>query len=183
MKQRAKIVPLADGNVLELGVGSGLNFPFYDPSKVAHFIALDPSEELLSMAKGKMNGQKIPVDYVNGHAEQIPLADHSVDTIVFTYTLCTIVDPSSAFAEMRKVLKPGGKLLFCEHGKAPDLAVQRWQNRLNPIWKRFAGGCNLNRNIPQMLEEGGFSISQMERMYIPGVKFFSYNYWGAAKPL
>jgi ubiquinone/menaquinone biosynthesis C-methylase UbiE len=120
------------------------------------------------------------VEFIDLPGEQIPLDDNSVDTVLVTYTLCTIPDAVAALEGMRRVLKPGGKLLFCEHGKAPDENVLRWQNRLNSTWGRIGGGCNINRDIPALLEKGGFRITRDERMYIPGPKVLCYNYWGNA---
>ncbi|MEM6725831.1 MAG: class I SAM-dependent methyltransferase, partial [Bacteroidota bacterium] len=143
MKQRAKIVPHASGRVLELGVGSGLNLGFYDPDKVSRVFGIDPSAEILDIAQENLPELPFEVEFFATGAESIPLENASVDTIVFTYTLCTIPDLESSFAEMRRVLKPGGQLLFCEHGKAPDRSVQKWQNRIQPFWKPFSGGCHL----------------------------------------
>jgi SAM-dependent methyltransferase len=156
-------VPLAEGRVLEVGIGSGLNLPFYAPGKVRHLWGLDPSKEVWALA-----------------AEEIPLDDNSADTVLVTYTLCTISGILAALGEMRRVLKQGGRLIFCEHGAAPDEGVRRWQNRLNPIWKRVAGGCNLNLPIPSVLERAGFKIREMDTMYLPGWKPVCFNYWGTA---
>ena len=182
MKQRQKVVPLAYGTVLEIGVGTGLNLPYYDPEKIDHLIALDPSEEMWSIAQKEV-GTSMEVRFVQGYAEQIPIEDQTVDSIILTYTLCTIIDVPSALQEMRRVLKPSGQLIFCEHGIAPDRSVQKWQHTLNPIWKKFGGGCNLNRNIPNLIKEGNFSISKMDTMYIPGFRPACFNYWGFAKPI
>lgn len=181
MKQREKVVPLAKGKVLEVGVGSGLNFEYYDEQKVDYLYALDPSEEMWSLAKEKTDNNPIKIEFIKGFAEEIPLNDATIDSILITYTLCTIPTVSKALSEFRRVLKPGGKLIFCEHGISPDNSIQRWQNLLNPIWKRFGGGCNLNRNIPDLLREGSFKIDTLETMYIPGFKPACYNYWGTAK--
>lgn len=183
MKQREKIVPLASGRVLEIGVGSGLNFEFYDTNKVDYLFALDPSEEMWSIAKKRKNKNRLQVEFVKGVAEEIPIDDNAVDSIVITYTLCTIPDVQSSFSEMRRVLKPGGKLIFCEHGIAPDKSMQRWQNLLNPLWKKLGGGCNLNRDIPQLIKNGAFKIEKLDTMYIPGFKPACYNFWGVAKPI
>ena len=178
-KQREKIIPLASGNVLEIGIGSGLNLPFYT-SKVKMLTAIDPSKELWK--RTKFNTEKLPFsfEFIVAEAENIPLANNNFDTIVITYTLCTIPNLEKAFSEIKRVLKPSGKLLFCEHGKAPDKFVQKYQNIVNPVWKRIGGGCNLNRNIPTIIEENGFTISKLETMYLPGWKPASYNYWGIA---
>ena len=181
-RQRAKIVPEATGSVLEIGLGSGRNLPHYDPAKVKELIGLEPSPELTGMAKdasGALPWQD-RLRFVTAGAEAIPLDDKSVDTIVMTYTLCSIPEALRALAEMRRVLKKSGQLLFSEHGKSPDLSVRRWQNWLNPVWKRLAGGCNMNRDIPQLLRESGFRISDMERLYLPGPRVLRYNYLGRA---
>ena len=123
------------------------------------------------------------VELIGLPGEEIPLEDASVDTVVVTYTLCTIPGTQQALRQMARVLKPGGKLVFCEHGAAPDAGVRRWQNRLDPIWKRFAGGCRLNREIPRLIEEGGFRMAALETMYIPGWRPASFNYWGTATPV
>lgn len=179
-KQRKKIIPLASGNVLEIGIGSGLNLPFYT-SKVKTLTAIDPSKELWK--RKQFNTGKLPFDFKFSiaSAEDIPENDHSFDCIVITYTLCTITDLKKAFSEIKRVLKPNGKLLFCEHGKTPEKAIQKYQNIVNPFWKIIGGGCNLNRNIPAIIEENGFTISKLETMYLPGWKLASFNYWGIAK--
>ena len=180
MRQRAKVVPLASGSVLEVGFGSGLNLPFYDGSKVKHVWALDPSAEMWAIAEKRLRGAAFSVEFLRAPAEEIPLADEAADTVLVTYTLCTLPDVRRALGEMARVLKPGGELLFCEHGAAPDESVRRWQNRLNPIWKTLGGGCNLNRPIPALLEEAGFRIREVFSMYIPGWRPASFNYWGRA---
>jgi ubiquinone/menaquinone biosynthesis C-methylase UbiE len=180
MKQREKVVPLAEGEVLEIGVGSGLNFPFYDTDKVRKVWGLEPSEGMRLLARKKLAGSELNVELIDLPGEEIPLDTNSVDTVVVTYTLCTIPDAQRALRGMGRVLRPGGYLLFCEHGAAPDDGVRRWQERLNPIWRRFSGGCNINKDIPGLLESSGFRVVVDERMYIPGVKALSYNYWGSA---
>lgn len=180
-KQRAKIVPQAKGTVLEVGVGSGLNLPFYDTSKVDKIWGLEPSDEIRKMAAKVAANVDIPVEFLDLPGEEIPLEDQSVDTVLVTYTLCTIPDVARALAQMRRVLKPGAELLFCEHGKAPDRAVQKWQDRIDPIWGKFGGGCHLNRPIDLLVKNAGFTIDRMETMYLPGPKLVSYQYWGAAR--
>lgn len=181
-KQREKIVPLAEGDVLEIGFGSGLNLPYYDRDKVRKVLGLEPSAGMRRKAQPNVDASGIDVEFIDLPGEEIPLESQSVDTVLVTFTLCSIDDALTALEGMRRVLKQSGNLLFCEHGAAPDPGVRRWQDRLNPGWKRFSGGCNLNRDIPALIERGGFSIATDERMYIPGLRILSYNYWGTAKP-
>ena len=180
MRQRAKIVPLAHGRVLEIGIGTGLNIPLYDSGKVQHLWGLDPSAEMWSVAQKNAMQHHLDAEFIQSGAESIPLDDNSADTIVMTYTLCSIPDVRTAMAEIKRTLKPGGKLIFCEHGKAPDESILRWQNRLNPTWKVFSGGCNLNRPVPGILEQSGFKSNDMQTMYVPGWKPAAFNYWGTA---
>lgn len=180
-KQREKIVPLAEGDVLEIGFGSGLNLPFYDVQKVRKIWGLEPSEGMRRKAQTLVDASNLDVEFIDSAGESIPLEANSVDTVLVTYSLCTIPDAISALEGMRRVLKPGGSLLFCEHGIAPDEGVRRWQDRLNPVWSRVAGGCNMNRDIPGLISKSGFEIETDERMYIPGVKVLCYNYWGRAR--
>jgi len=179
-KQREKVVPLAEGEVLEIGVGSGLNFPHYDTSKVRKLWGLEPSEGMRQLARKNLGDSTLEVEMIDLPGEEIPLDANSVDTVLVTYTLCTIPDARAALRGMGRVLRPGGKLLFCEHGLAPDAGVQKWQHRINPTWRRLGGGCNVNRDIPGLLESSGFRVIVDERMYIPGIKVLSYNYWGTA---
>ena len=180
-KQRQKVVPLAEGCVLEIGIGSGLNLPYYDPDKIDRVIGLDPSREMLAYAKRK--SVPFTVEFLAPRGDAIPLENESVDTVLVTYTLCTIPDAIAALNGMRRVLKPGGRLIFCEHGKAPDVGVRRWQDRLNPLWGRLGGGCNLNRDIPALIEGAGFAIDNLETMYLPSTpRFAGFNYWGTARP-
>ena len=181
-KQREKVVPQAQGEVLEIGFGSGLNLPHYDPDQVSKIWALEPSEGMRRKASKQVAASDIDLEFIDLPGEEIPLPDESVDTVLMTYTLCTIPDAVAALQGMRRVLRPGGHLLFCEHGVAPDVGVARWQDRLNPAWCRVAGGCNMNRDIPALLRAGGFDITSDERMYIPGPKILCFNYWGAAAP-
>ncbi len=182
-RQRRNIVPQAEGRVLEVGIGSGLNLPFYDAAKVERVIGLDPAEEMLAFARRRSPDLPFAVEYLALDGEDIPLEAASIDTVLVTYALCTIPDAGAALAGMRRVLKPGGRLLFCEHGKAPDAAVRRWQDRINPYWKRIGGGCNLNRDIPGLIAGAGFVIEDLQQMYLPGApRFAGFNYWGAARP-
>jgi ubiquinone/menaquinone biosynthesis C-methylase UbiE len=180
--QREKIVPLAEGIVLDIGIGSGLNIPYYDKSKIDYLYGLDPSFELLKLARPVAKKNNIEIEFLECGAEAIPLPNDSIDTVVITYTLCTIPDIQLSNKEIKRVLKPNGKLLFCEHGLAPDINVAKWQKRINPIWNKIAGGCNLNRDIPKLIRSSGLKISNMEEMYLPSTpKFAGYNYWGVAK--
>jgi ubiquinone/menaquinone biosynthesis C-methylase UbiE len=181
MKQREKVVPRAKGVVLEIGIGTGLNLPFYNAAHVERVIGLDPSQESWDLAAKRIAEVKFKVDFVGLPEGEIPLDDASVDTILVTYALCTIPDPVTALQGMRRVLRPGGELIFCEHGKAPDANVHKWQNRLDGIWGKIAGGCHLNRDIPEILGAGGFDVKTMDEMYLPkSPRFASFNYWGAA---
>lgn len=181
MKQRENVVPLATGTVLEIGIGTGLNLPYYDASKVQRVIGLDPSESSWDLAAERARNLDFDLEFIGLPSEQIPLPDASVDSIVVTFSLCTIPDPVAALQGMARVLKPGGNLLFCEHGQAPDANVRKWQDRINPVWRRMAGGCNLNRDIPQLLQAGGFKLSDMHTAYLPGTpRIAGYNVWGTA---
>lgn len=180
--QRKKVVPLAEGRVLEIGIGAGHNIPFYNRAKVSSVIGLEPSHAMRVRAEARAKEAGLPVEFIELEAEAIPLADKSVDTVLVTYTLCTIPDALAALSGMGRVLKPGGKLIFCEHGKAPDEGVRKWQSRIEPVWRRIAGGCHLTRDIPHLLHEGGFSIDKMETMYLPSTpRFAGFNYWGVAQ--
>jgi ubiquinone/menaquinone biosynthesis C-methylase UbiE len=177
---RDRIVPAATGRVLEIGIGSGLNLPLYSPS-VQHVIGLDPSPRLLEMARGAQR-RNLPVDFIEGSAEGIPLDKASIDTVVTTWTLCSIPDADHALREMHRVLKPAGRLLFVEHGRAPDPNVVWWQDRLTPIWKRLGGGCHLNRAIGSLIERAGFQFERLETGYMRGPKPMAFMYEGSARP-
>ncbi len=182
--QRRKVVPQASGQILEIGIGTGLNLKHYDPEKVEKVIGLDPSEASWEIARKNNPDINFPLEFVGLPGEEIPLQDDSIDTVLITFTLCTIPDPVKALEGMRRVLKPGGKLIFAEHGRAPDENVRKWQNRINPLWKFLCGGCNLNRDIPDLLQQGGFSVTQMDTMYLPSTpRFAGFNYWGEAQAL
>ena len=156
---RERVIGAAEGRVLEIGVGSGINLPFYR-SPVREVLALEPAPRLVTMARSAPHVTSMPVSFLQASAEAIPLDKYSVDTIVTTWTLCSIPQPGAALAEMRRVLRPGGKLLFVEHGLAPDEAVRRWQDRLTPAWRYISGGCHLNRPIRSMIDAAGFRIDQ-----------------------
>ena len=177
---RDRIVPAAAGRVLEVGIGSGINLPRYS-SNVQHLIGLEPSPKLLGMAR-HAGRRSFPLDLIEGSAEEIPLETASVDTVVTTWTLCTIPDAGRALHEMRRVLKPGGRLLFVEHGRAPDPNVVWWQDRLTPMWKRMGGGCHLNRAIGSLIESAGFRFERCETGYMRGPKPMTLMYEGSARP-
>lgn len=179
-RQRSKVVPLASGQVLEIGMGSGLNLQYYDPSKVTKVWGLEPSLGMQRKAAKNLAQSPVPVEWLVAGCEAIPLADDTVDTVMLTYALCTIVDWQAALKEIRRVLKPTGTLVFCEHGEAPDASVLKWQARINPLWKKLAGGCNLNRPIPAMLTDAGFRITDLQQHYVPGPKIATYQYYGSA---
>jgi len=179
---RERVIGAADGRVLEIGVGSGMNLPFYRPP-VQEVLALEPAPRLVSMARSASHATGVPVSFLGASAEAIPLDGHSVDTVVTTWTLCSIPQAGAALAEMRRVLRPGGKLLFVEHGQAPDEAVRWWQDRLTPVWRHIGGGCHLNRPIRSMIEAAGFDIDRIETGYIPGPKPMTFMYEGSARPM
>lgn len=181
-RQRELVVPMAEGDVLEVGMGSGLNLPFYDPTRVRRIWGLDPAEEMAPWAARAAGGAHFPVELIRARGEEIPLASRSADTVVLTYTLCTVEDPLAALREVARVLRPHGRLLFCEHGVAPDPGVRRWQELLNPAWRRLSGGCHLQRDIPGLLRDGGFRLESLERGYIRVWRPAGYNYWGWAVP-
>ena len=180
MKARSQLVPQARGRVLEIGIGSGLNLSFYDPQRVEVVVGVDPSAEMQALARERAARCQVPVEMIALELGQIQAADASFDDIVCTFTLCTIPDAIAALREMRRVLKPGGRLLFCEHGLAPDLPVVRWQKRLTPLWKPLAGGCHLDRDIHALIEAGGFHIRQLETGYLKGPRPMTHVYRGWA---
>ncbi len=177
-KQREKVVPLAEGRVLEIGIGSGLNLAYYDVGKMTKLWGLDPSMELRKRAIERSREAGLEVEFIGLSGESIPLEEGAADTVVTTFTLCTIPDAGAALREMHRVLRPGGRLLFAEHGRAPDEDVARWQDRLNPFWRKVAGGCNLNRKIGELVRGAGFTMETLEQSYLPGPRPWTYNYWG-----
>lgn len=178
-RQRQKVVPLAAGDVLEVGLGTALNAPFYDKARVRRIVGVDPAVQMHPLALRRIEAAGLAVELVALSAERLPLQDRSFDSVVCTYTLCSIPDLPSALAEIRRVLRPGGKLLFSEHGLAPDASVRRWQRRLQPLWSPLAGGCCLSVDVPAVLEAAGF-VARIESRYLPGPRFVSYHYWGEA---
>ena len=180
--QRQKVVPLAKGKVLDIGIGSGLNIPFYNSDKIDQVIGIDPSHELIELAKELANDSKASIELVIGSAESIPYPDNFFDTVLVTYTMCTIPNVAIANKEMWRVLKDDGRLIFCEHGLAPDKKISKWQNRIDPFWGKIAGGCHLNRDIQKLITDAGFSFESLDKMYLPSTpKFAGYNYWGVGK--
>ena len=180
--QRQKVVPLAKGKVLDIGIGSGLNIPFYNSDKIDKVIGIDPSHELIELAKELANDSKASIELVIGSAESIPYPDNFFDTVLVTYTMCNIPNVAIANKEMWRVLKDDGRLIFCEHGLAPDKKISKWQNRIDPFWGKIAGGCHLNRDIQKLITDAGFSFESLDKMYIPSTpKFAGYNYWGIGK--
>jgi ubiquinone/menaquinone biosynthesis C-methylase UbiE len=171
----------ATGRVLELGIGSGLNLGFYGPG-VTSVTGVDPSPALLRMAEDRSRGAPFPVELVGAAGERLPLDDRSVDTVVTTWTMCSVGDPAEALREARRVLRPGGRLLFVEHGRAPDVRVVWWQDRLTPAWRRMAGGCHLNRKIDDLVQAAGFRLDGLRTGYLPGPKPMTFMYEGRARP-
>lgn len=178
---RRRVIGAAEGRVLEIGIGSGLNLPLYGPA-VRSVIGLEPSPELLRMARQRAAAAPVPVELVDASAEALPLDAESFDCVVTTWTLCTIPDAGRALTEVRRVLKPGGALLFVEHGRAPEPGVARWQDRLDPLWSRVAGGCHLNRKIDDLICASGFRIEAMANTRLPGPRTHTFLYEGRARP-
>ena len=180
MRFRARHVPNARGAVLEIGIGSGLNLPFYT-NEVTRLYGVDPSAELLAMAKPRAAAARFPVELFQCAADRIPLADASIDTVVVTWALCSILNPVDALREIRRILKPGGALIFVEHGLSPDAGVRKWQNRLTPVWRRFAGGCHLNRKMDDLVREAGFTVTDLRTKYVRGPRVFTFIFEGCAR--
>jgi ubiquinone/menaquinone biosynthesis C-methylase UbiE len=183
MRQRGKVVPRATGRVLELGVGMGLNLAFYDPQAVSSVIGVDPAPELRAIALAAPRDPRLDLDVQDGDAEALPFEDASFDTVVCTFTLCSVCTPAAALAEARRVLKRSGRLLYCEHGLAPDEGVAVWQRRIEPVWKAIAGGCHLTRPVGSAIAAAGFRLAETESMYVPKTpKIAAWNEWGVATP-
>lgn len=180
--QRRKIIPRASGVVLEIGAGGGRNFALYDRAKVQRLIALEPDAAMVKRGKARAP-EGLALEWLQRGAENAGVADSSVDTIVTTYTLCTIPDAVGALAALKRTLKPDGRLLFCEHGLAPDADVTKWQRRIEPVWRPIAGGCRLTRDVEAIIAAAGWRIDQVDRLYLPGTpRFAGYNVWGSARP-
>lgn len=181
--QREKIVPQAEGVVLELGFGSGLNLPHYDAKRVTKLYGLEPAKGMAARARKKASAAPFPVEILLDKAEDLSLPERSVDTVLVAYSLCTIPDAVAALSGARRALKPGGRLLFCEHGIAPDDSVRKWQRRIEPLWRVIGGGCHLTRHIPALIRAARFDIEKLDTMYLPKTpKWSGFNYWGAARP-
>jgi ubiquinone/menaquinone biosynthesis C-methylase UbiE len=182
MKARSRIVPDASGDVLELGCGGGINMAFYDPAKIKSFSGVDPSPALLERSREAAQAIGLEADIRGGVGEALPFSDASFDTVLITFTLCSVESQSQVLFEMRRVLRPGGKALFLEHGGAPDASVQKWQRRIEPIWKRIGGGCHLTRPISGAYEQAGFKMARVEKGYMPkSPRPFSWIEWGEAR--
>lgn len=181
MKRRAQLVPLAHGDVFELGCGGGLNQQFYNAPAISSYSGIDPHAGLLDAARGEAEHKGWPADIRQGVGEDIPFPDRYFDTVVCTFTLCSVQDANQVLSELRRILRPGGKALFLEHGRAPDANVARWQDRIEPVWKRLAGGCHLTRPIGSAFRGAGFSVEPMGQGYLPKApKFAGWNEWGVA---
>ena len=178
---RSRVAGAAEGRVLEIGIGSGLNLPLYAPN-VSEVVGVDPSPELLSRAHDAAGQCRAPVTLLEGSAEALPLDDQSFDTVVTTWSLCTIPDVRQALIEVRRVLRPGGSLLLAEHGRAPEPRVALWQDRLDPIWTRIAGGCHLNRPMDVLLSNAGFRLDEITTARVPGPRTHTFIYEGRARP-
>ena len=182
MKVRSKVVPNATGDVLELGCGGGINMEFYDPARVTSFTGLDPSPELLAMSRAAAQARGLTADIQAGVGEAMPFDDARFDTVVTTFTLCSVADQAAVLAEIRRVLKPGGTALFLEHGAAPDASVAKWQRRIEPVWKRIGGNCHLTRPISGAYEQAGFAVDRQAAAYIPKTpRPFGWYEYGAAR--
>jgi ubiquinone/menaquinone biosynthesis C-methylase UbiE len=178
---RTRVVSGAIGRVLEIGIGSGLNLPFYGQN-VKQIVGVEPSPRLLDMARKATTQSSRPVELVEGTGEAIPIESACIDSVVTTWTMCSIPNLDRALAEMRRVLRPGGSLLFVEHGCAPEPRVRWWQDHLTPVWKCLSGGCHLNRAIENLVQGAGFRIEHIEKGYMRGPKALTFMYEGRARP-
>jgi SAM-dependent methyltransferase len=182
MELRRAVVPQAQGEVLEIGCGGGLNFPLYRRGQVRGVTGVEPAPPMLDRARQAVERSTVPVELVEAAAEALPFPDRSFDTVVTTFTLCSVRDHGASLAELRRVLRPNGRLIFCEHGLAPEPGVQRWQRRIEPLWKRLAGGCHLTRPVRAAVAEAGFELISGDARYLPAPKVFGWAEWGAARP-
>lgn len=182
-RQRRKIVPQAEGETLEFGIGAGHNLKYYDPARAKRVVGLEPSPPLRAMAAAAPRAEGLALELVDGVAEAMPFDAGRFDSVVCTFTLCSVASVERVLAEVRRVLKPGGAFFFCEHGLAPDPDVARWQKRLEPVWKRIAGNCHLSRPVARSISANGFSVETLDTMYLPGTpRFAGWNEWGRARP-
>jgi ubiquinone/menaquinone biosynthesis C-methylase UbiE len=181
-RQRRTLVPKARGRVLEVGFGTGRNLPFYDASRVTEIVGLEPSEPMRRIGMGRLKGSALEITLVDGAAENMPFADASFDTVLLTFTLCSVSDPLTALGEMRRVIAPGGRLLFCEHGRSPHGSVSRWQDRLTPWWKKISGSCHLDRDVVELLERAGFECPVLDRFYASRLRPWTWITRGEAVP-
>jgi ubiquinone/menaquinone biosynthesis C-methylase UbiE len=179
-KKRAQIIPRVSGRVLEIGIGSGLNFDFYDFEKVEEVIGVDPAVSSVALAKSRAKDFNSKISFIESTAESIELESSTFDSVVIGFSIFTIPEPMQALAEAYRLLKPGGSLFFIEHGLAPEPNIQKWQHRITPVWRKIAGGCNLNRNIEELIIAGGFEFKDLKKKYIKGPKIASYLYYGEA---
>lgn len=182
LEERRRWVPRARGDVLELGVGSGLNLAFYDAAKVARVTGIDPSAPLLARAAARASEAPVPVELIRGRAEELPFPDRSFDSAVVTYSLCSVDDPARALAELRRVLRPGGELVLVEHGLARDPGTRRWQRWITPVWRRVGGGCRLDRDMAAILRDAGYRAADLSADYTEGARWLSYTFQGIARP-
>jgi ubiquinone/menaquinone biosynthesis C-methylase UbiE len=178
LDERKRSIPRAHGEVLEIGIGSGLNLAFYDPAKVTRVTGIDPSAGLLERARRRASDAAVPVELVPGEAESLAFADQSFDCVVMTYSLCSVADPLRVLAEIRRVLRPGAELVFVEHGLPPDPGPRKWQRRLGPAWTRISGGCHLDRDIPGLLRDAGFRSDDLVAHYTQGPRWLTFTYEG-----
>lgn len=178
--RRRALLPQAHGRVLEIGLGTGRNLPFYDRQRITQLVGVDPAVHMHTLARRRSARAGLDVELVGLSAEKLPLPSDSFDTVVCTYTLCSIADPAAALSEVARVLKPGGQLMFCEHGLSPQPSVARWQARIEPLWKAMVGGCHLTRNVPRLLQQAGLS-ADCAQGYIPGPRLLAYHFWGHAR--
>ncbi|MCW7541660.1 class I SAM-dependent methyltransferase [Aquabacterium sp. A7-Y] len=178
-RRRQAVVPFAQGRVLEIGVGTGLNLPHYKRDRVQVLVGIDPAEQMHPFARRRAVRAQLPLELRTLAAERLPFDAQSFDTVVCTYTLCSVTSPAAVLAEIRRVMRPQGKLLFAEHGLAPDPAVVKWQRAIEPTWAKLVGNCHLTRDVPKLLGEAGFRVS-MQTGYITRPKALAFNLWGEA---